>query len=546
MREGVSTGARQGAGDGDGVDEGARIAGGGRAAPSGLGLRPRLARAAGGGARRAGRRGRPPFGRLPRTEAPPGVRDTCYASRVSIPLRPRLRADLVVEAGDSVVLTDPLFRRRLDLGAIGDVLARLDGRVADDVIAGDARAESVIRTLLLLHFLEDAGGDVRRGLRAHLAGAPLPVVALPDGRFSCQGSGGCCRNYIFGPLTDADIARVSALDLAELGVEGGQFFETRPRPDGRADRYLRTTDDGACIFLGEGARCGIHARHGGAAKPGFCQLFPLVAWPTPAGVRVYDGGECVSFPHSAEHGEPLADQYAAIRALLPSVAGPQPLVMLAPGAPCDPTWWLPVQDRLVAAVREAHPGATLRALAGLVESAALALRRCPLTVNGPAEALAALDGRDAYALPAPTPTDEGRAALAALAGALAQHFAEPLMRGRPAPPFTAEIAGALARVADAAVGGAPLPAEDPATRALWARAFRQRLFGQRALVAGRPRAALLRACLDWLVARAHPGGERAGHTLAARRLDSPWEPVHAILVRAEGSLAAVLDVAEAL
>lgn len=458
---------------------------------------------------------------------------------------PRLRADLVVDAGDSVVLTDPLLRRRLDLGAIGDVLARLDGRPVDDVVAGDARAEGVVRTLLLLQMLEEAGAEGRARLARHLAGdEPLPVVSLPGARFSCHGSGGCCRNYGLGPLTDADVARVSALDLASLGVT--DFYEARPRPDGRADRYLRTTADGACVFLGEGARCRLHATFGATSKPGFCQLFPLVAWATPAGVRVYDGGECVSFPMSAEGGEPLAEQYAALRHLLPAAAVAHPLVHLAPGAPCDLAWWLPAQDLLVDAVRPAAPGDTLRALAALLGRATTALRRCDIAPDGPTRALAPLRDLDPYDLPAAEPTEEGRAALAALAGALAQLFAEPLMRGRPAPPFTAEIAGALARVADAAAGGEPLRAEDPATREMWARAFRERLFGQRALVDGRPRAALLRMCLDWLVARAHPGGERAGHVLAARRLDMPFSPVHQLLVRAEGALDPILAVAARL
>ncbi len=464
-------------------------------------------------------------------------------------LRPRLRADLLVEAGDAVVVTDPLLRRRLDLGPISDVLARFDGRPADEVIGDDPRAAAIVRTLLLLHLLEDAGADVRARLARHVSGdEPLPVSSLPGARFSCQGSGGCCRNYIFGPLTDADVARVSALDLSAFGLDGA-FFESRPRPDGRADRYLRTTTDGACVFLEEGARCGLHARYGGASKPGFCQLFPLVAWPTALGVRVYDGGECVSFPASARDGEPLAAQYAALRDLVPAAVVPQPLVQLGPGAPCDLTWWLPAQDLLVDVVRPVHPGESLRAVARLLDAATTALRRCPIAVDGPARALAPLRDTPAerwYELPAAAPTAEARASLAALAGALAQVFAEPLMRGRPAPPFTAEIAGALARVADAAVEGAPLPPEDPATRQLWADAFRQRLFGQRGLVQGRPRAAVLRMALDWLVARAHPGGERAGHTVAARRLDMPWGPVHELLLRAEGSLDAVLSVATTL
>jgi hypothetical protein len=461
---------------------------------------------------------------------------------------PRLRADLLVEFGpDSFVVTDPLLRRRLDLGGIGDVVAKLDGRPARALVADGARTEQILRTLLLLHMLDGAGeadrARLRTSLRASGGTAPelLPLVTLPGARFSCQGSGGCCRNYVFGPLTDADVARVEALDLAPFGLGAGPFYESRPTGE-RAERFLRTTDEGACVFLEPGQRCGLHARHGGASKPGFCQLFPIVAWQTVIGLRVYDGGECVSFPTSAGSGPSIEAAWEEVRALVPPPALHHPLVHLAPGAPCDLAWFLPVLDTMVARVADdAHPVDTLRLLGATFAAAELALRRCPITATGPQDALAAVFASPPP-LSAPTRGVEGRAALTELPRALAQIFAAPLSQpGGRAPPFTREIVAALLRVAEAADGGAPLPPEDPATRPLWALSFRQHLFGQRALVEGRPRAALLRLCLDWLVARAHPEGERAGHVLAARRLDMPWQPVHRLLVSAESALNPVLD-----
>ncbi len=464
------------------------------------------------------------------------------------PFAPRLRADLIVEPGpEGVVITDPLLRRRLDLGAIADVVARLDGRPAEALVADGARVEQVVRTLLLLHMLDGAGEADRARLRRAQQGEPLPLVTLPGARFGCQGSGGCCRNYIFGPLTDADVARVEALDLSPFPLGAAQFYEAHPRPDGRADRYLRTTDAGACVFLEAGQRCGLHARYGGQSKPGFCQLFPIVAWQTVTGLRVYDGGECVSFPTSAANGPTIEAAWEEVRKLLPPPGLSHPLVHLAPGAPCDLAWFLPVLDGLVARVDDrAHPADTLRALGATLAAAIDALRRCPIAEDGPTAVLTEVLGARTV-VPAPTREAEGRAAVAELTRALAEIFAAPL--GGRAPPFTREIVTALLRVHDAAAGGEPLPPEDPATRALWALAFRQRLFGQRALVDGRPRAALLRLCLDWLVARATPAGpnsgfgagERAGHVLAARRLDMPWQPVHRLLVRAEAALEPVLD-----
>lgn len=458
------------------------------------------------------------------------------------PFRPRLRGDLQVDRGDSVVFTDPLLRRRFDLGAIGDVLDRLDGRPVDEVTGGDARAESVLRTLLLLSMLEEPGAEERAVVTAYRAGAALPIHTRPDARFSCAGSGGCCQNHALGPLTDADVARVSALDLAPFELPGS-FFEGHPRPGGQVDRFLRTRSDGRCVFLDAEARCGLHTRYGATVKPAFCQLFPLVGWTTARGVRVVDGGGCVSFPSSGRSGEHIAQQYAEAAASLPPMPVATPIVHLAPGAPCDLSFWLPAQDLLVEVVRAGTPGDTLRALAAALSSVTTALRRCEVTQDGPARALDVLRGPVDRWYDRPPASDEGRPALAGLAGALARIVAEPLTRGVPAPPYTRELATALIRVAEAAAGGPPLPPPAEGTGEMWKQAYQDRVFGQGLLVEGRPGAGLLRAALVWLVARAHPGGERAGHTLAVRRLDAPWPAVSQLLVRAEPQLHTLVDAA---
>src|SRR5690242_16447429 len=94
-------------------------------------------------------------GRLTRFEA---GQPTAYS--LPMPFLPRLRPDLeVTPTPDGVLLGDPLFRRRLDLGSIGDVLAKLDGRTAEDLVADGPRTEQVLRTLLLLQMLD--GSDAR-------------------------------------------------------------------------------------------------------------------------------------------------------------------------------------------------------------------------------------------------------------------------------------------------------------------------------------------------------------------------------------------------
>jgi Fe-S-cluster containining protein len=378
---------------------------------------------------------------------------------------------------------------------------------------------------------------------------PLEPVFLPESRFACQGSGGCCRNYVFGPLTDADVARVEAVDLS-FALPGGPFYETRRRPDGRAERFLRTTADGRCVFLESGNRCGLHRRHGGAVKPGFCQLFPLVVWPTLAGLKISDSGECASFPASASAGPSLLSQFAHLQELLPTNLPLQhPLVHLAPGAPCDFSVFAPVQDALVALVRPGPAAGTLRALGALLAAAIAAVRACPVAPDEPATTLAPVlaAAPESWFQGGAIPRDRdaaGRAAIATLARELGEVFAAAGGQPGGAPPFTTEILAAFARIGASAEGrGPPLPAEPDGAPDFWALSFRQHLFGQRALVDGRPQAALLRLCFDWLVTRAGAATRTYsfGHLLARRRLDMPWPPVHRVLLRREALLPAVLD-----
>src|SRR2546426_253283 len=74
---------------------------------------------------------------------------------------------------------------------------------------------------------------------------------LGGARFSCQGSGGCCRNYTLGPLTAGDVARIAALDVAgrwpELGA--GPWLEERTLDDGSRAHYLRRNQAERCLFL---------------------------------------------------------------------------------------------------------------------------------------------------------------------------------------------------------------------------------------------------------------------------------------------------------
>ena len=83
---------------------------------------------------------------------------------------------------------------------------------------------------------------------------PVLMPSVPEQRYSCHGCGDCCRDFTI-ELRGEDFERVQAQGWdAELGEPFWVAFAGR--------RWLRQRADGACIFLGEGGKCRIHARHG--------------------------------------------------------------------------------------------------------------------------------------------------------------------------------------------------------------------------------------------------------------------------------------------
>jgi len=134
---------------------------------------------------------------------------------------------------------------------------------------------------------------------------PVLMPSVPEQRYSCHGCGDCCRDFTI-ELRGDDFERVQAQGWdAELGEPFWVAFAGR--------RWLRQRADGACIFLGEGGKCRIHARHGLAAKPVACQLFPFSFAPGPRGAQVGVNFACVSVRRSA--GASLVTHEAELRQL---------------------------------------------------------------------------------------------------------------------------------------------------------------------------------------------------------------------------------------
>jgi lysine-N-methylase len=153
----------------------------------------------------------------------------------------------------------------------------------------------------------------------------LPVRSLPViQNWDCQGCTACCRQYHVA-VSDEERARIEAQgwdkepDLAgvSLFVRTGGWFSS---PSYR----LNHTPDGACVFLGPDNRCRIHVKHGPAAKPLPCRIYPYEL--VPAGDH-WNLGVRFACPSAAENkGRPLSDHLAEAReyaaALEARAAGP--------------------------------------------------------------------------------------------------------------------------------------------------------------------------------------------------------------------------------
>jgi len=111
-----------------------------------------------------------------------------------------------------------------------------------------------------------------------------PLSVFPGAAYACHGDGLCCTDvHVLGPLVPAEARALRKISPAVL-------VGSAKDPDGQGPA-LRTTDEGACVFLGRD-RCELHAALGAAAKPSFCQRFPLFLTATPAGGRIASQHRC--------------------------------------------------------------------------------------------------------------------------------------------------------------------------------------------------------------------------------------------------------------
>lgn len=419
--------------------------------------------------------------------------------------RPVLRDELERRESDGklAALWDPLTDREARTGPLTRaVIQSLDGRAADEAIekarlataAPRADVEDALRCLLLLSLVEGAGREHVEALRAFARGErALRPLVLPESRFTCQGSGACCRVYDFGPLDDEDVARLDALPIAERlpDLGPGPFVRRETSNEGPEGWFLERKDE-RCIFLGEDRRCRIHATFGADAKPTVCRLFPWRILATWRGVKFFDQSECSTFATSALDGEPIAAQLAPMLALVPPRPRlHHPAVLIDPDHPCDYGWLAPLQDRMVELLGwpDASVGAGLVAAGRLARVWTLAMATCPIGEGEPDATAKRALAIDEHVERAPPATVRGRESVARACAALVAAIRERELRGSLAP----ELADAL--VLAKAMASGELDREQRAVqeiaidRPLLDRALRVSLrawiFGERLIIQGR-------------------------------------------------------------
>src|SRR5689334_21654642 len=139
---------------------------------------------------------------------------------------------------------------------------------------------------------------------------PLPVRSLNVlQNWDCAGCSACCRQYHV-PVTAEERARIDALEWDALSdFDGLPFFVRASRFS--SDYQLNHKPDGSCVFLGPDNRCRIHAKHGAAAKPLACRIYPYSL--IPAGDHWKLGLRFACPSAAADTGRPLADHLPEAR-----------------------------------------------------------------------------------------------------------------------------------------------------------------------------------------------------------------------------------------
>jgi Fe-S-cluster containining protein len=444
--------------------------------------------------------------------------------------RPKLRSQVRVDDG---AIVDELLGRTIEVeGTAAEVARRLDGTrswgAIRDALADQGHdpfdADRALRSFYLLHYVEGAGDPLRARLERVVDGSEeVPTSILDGARFACQGSGACCSGYSFGPLSDADVARLAEPDIARAFPQlGGHHVDTRA--DG--GRYLPKQGD-SCVFLGADRKCGIHTACGAEAKPHFCRLYPLDSFGTVEGLRIVDRGTCATFGVSARSGLPLYDDLARVHALLDAPVLHHP-VAVVDGRGWDYGLYLRFTRWAIELIaRNLRSAAdTLGAIARCLDALAQGVALCPLEPGQPDQMvgnLLAMDGAVWYRPPRAEAALRGMRKLGELIGDLAATAAAAL----DASPATSSAprlrefrlaADRIAAILAAADGSAPAPEHGRDVEQALRISLHQQLFGRHSLAGGHAGAGLVRMGILQLFALAGAREQAGARPLTAADL----------------------------
>lgn len=259
-----------------------------------------------------------------------------------LPHRPRLDDAAMlrrhrVDGQDKWILHDARQAEALELTVdqVEQVLACDGTRDVGGILLAAARQGAYRRASEIGGLLAELMG---RGLLADGTAPPHPALDDPelapvepadrplevlDFRLRCDGNGSCCTTYASIPFTQDECRRAEAAVpevVEELGRHSRRFLPVHGAEP--ATLMAVTTQDGACVFLGDDGRCRVHARAGAAAKPRGCRSFPAQLVDDGEAVRVSVTVECPCVlsslePGDDDAGDSIVPEDATLAGLLP-------------------------------------------------------------------------------------------------------------------------------------------------------------------------------------------------------------------------------------
>lgn len=182
------------------------------------------------------------------------------------------------------------------------------------------------------------------------------VRTVAGARWSCQGTGFCCRFHHLGPLSAAEIEAIEALEPAAWWPAAAEGWRVgRPGPRGLQEELRKV--DGHCVFLDEANRCALHHRAGPRAKPAFCRLYPYQVVQDAQGIAVVVRDSCAGRLPASRQGAPMAaqvDEALALAAGAPLRWSPERVALL-PGVELGREDWMRREEALLSWLEREEP-----------------------------------------------------------------------------------------------------------------------------------------------------------------------------------------------